>query len=370
MKNTSLIAAVFLLLLAGCATKPTEPQRVLTPVDFSELFGWQADNINEALPALRRSCGKIAQKAEWSQPCSALGNLNDNDPETARRYFETWFRPYAVSDNGNAAGLFTGYYEAELHGSLLRYGQYQTPLYAKPGDLITVDLADFSPDWKGKRITGKVVNHKLKPYDDRSEIVKGSLTNRAQIIAWVDDPVAAFFLAVQGSGRINLDTGDVMRVGYDGANGQDYVSIGRQLAESGDLPRPVTMQSIREWMKVHPGRADEVMNMNPSYVFFRILQGEGPIGAEDVALTPRRSLAVDPRYVALGTPVWLDSSDGNNQALQRLMIAQDTGGAIKGVVRGDFFWGFGPEAEAKAGPMQSKGRYYVLLPKSVTANDR
>src|SRR5262249_54078372 len=162
-------------------------------------------------------------------------DVRDGDDAAARRYFETWFKPYAISDNGNDDGLFTGYYEAELRGSLQRHGPYQTPIYARPKDLITVDLADFKPEWEGRHITGKVVGQNLKPYDEREDIVRGSLNGRAQALAWIDDPVAAFFLAVQGSGRVKLDNGQTLRIGYDGANGHDYVAIGRKLADSGDL---------------------------------------------------------------------------------------------------------------------------------------
>jgi membrane-bound lytic murein transglycosylase A len=364
---------LFVLFLSACATEPTPstaPKRVLAPVSFGDLPGWRSDAVAEALPAFRRSCDKLAHKPDWAKPCAALAALHEGDHQAARSFFETWFRPYAASDNGNSDGLFTGYYEAELRGSTERMGRYKTPIYARPSDLIAVDLGDFKSEWKGKHLVGKTVGQKLKPYDDRATIVRGSLNNRASILAYVDDPVSAFFLAVQGSGRIRLEDGRILRIGYDGANGREYVAIGRKLADSGDLPKPVTMQSIRAWLAAHPDRADEAMNWNPSYVFFRVLQGDGPIGAQNVALTARRSLAVDPAFVALGTPVWLDSADGDGNVLQRLMIAQDTGGAIKGVVRGDVFWGFGAEAEAKAGPMQSRGRYFLLLPKTVKSDDQ
>ena len=367
------VAAGIALLLSSCVSEPTPPatpKRIITAVSFSDLSGWQNDAVGEAIPALRRSCAHLVKKSDWAKPCAALATINDNENQAARNYFTTWFQPYAVSDNGNSDGLFTGYYEAELHGSIKRHGAFQTPIYARPHDLINVDLGDFKTDWKGKHIVGKVVGQNLKPYDDRATIAHGSLANRAEPLAWVDDPISAFFLAVQGSGRIQLDDGRTLRVGYDGANGHDYIAIGRKLADSGDLPKPVTMQSIRAWLTAHPNRRDDVMNLNPSFVFFRILQGDGPIGAEGVALTARRSLAVDPNFTMLGTPVWLDSSDGSNIPLQRLLIAQDTGGAIKGVVRGDVFWGFGAEAESKAGAMQSRGRYFMLLPKTVNVHDQ
>jgi membrane-bound lytic murein transglycosylase A len=208
------------------------------------------------------------------------------------------------------------------------------------------------------------------PYDDRAAIAQGSLAGRAKILAWADDPVSAFFLEVQGSGLIRLTNGDLMPVGYDGSNGRAYVAIGRVLADQGELPRPVTMSAIHTWLAAHPVEEQEILNMNPSYVFFRKLPNKNAVGAEGVALTPLRSLAVDPAYLPLGAPVWLDTTDGQGVVLQRLMIAQDTGGAIKGPVRGDFYWGTGDAAAAEAGAMQSRGRYYVLLPKSMTPHDQ
>jgi membrane-bound lytic murein transglycosylase A len=245
---------------------------------------------------------------------------------------------------------------------------YHVPLYARPRDLINVDLGLFRPEWKGQHIAGKVAKTQLVPYDDRTEIEKNSLHGRTHVFLWVDDPIDAFFLAIQGSGRVRLPNGRFVRVGYDGANGRAYVAIGRVLAEMDEIEKPVTMQKIRAWLATHPGRAQEIMNKNPSYVFFRRITGDGPIGAEGVALTPRRSVAVDPAFVTLGVPLWLDASDGNGASVERLMIAQDTGGAIKGPVRGDFFWGAGQDAEAEAGAMQSKGRYYILLPKTVAVD--
>jgi membrane-bound lytic murein transglycosylase A len=371
------MACLAALLLASCVEKP--PALSLEPVSFAELPGWNADHLSEAVPAFVRSCAVLAQKPpespaavanlhlqllDWKPACAALAQLPPQNDAAARAYFEKYFQPYAASGRDGAKGLFTGYYEAELRGARAQGGPYQTPLYARPRDLITVDLGDFEPASKGKRIEGKVVSENLKPYDDRTEIENNSLQNRAEVLLWVDSPVDAFFLAVQGSGRVILPDGSVVRVGYAATNGHDYVAIGRVMEEAGDIPKPVTMQAIRAWLAAHPDKARTVMDTNPSYVFFRILEGEGPVGAEGVALTPRRSLAVDPAFIRLGTPIWLDTMDARSAALQRLMIAQDTGGAIKGPIRGDFFWGSGADAEAEAGAMQSEGKYYLLLPKS------
>ncbi len=373
---SGLMVGVFALLLSGCTEAP--PARLaLDRVAFNDLPGWNTDHLSEAIPALQRSCNVLMQKppeaslgiagkaSDWQPACTALASLPSDDDIATRAFFESMFEPYAASGPNGDEGLFTGYYEAELHGSWKRSKRYWVPLYAKPRDLVSVDLGDFEKEWKGKHIEGKVVQGKLKPYDDRAAIEKNSLNHRAHVLLWVDDPVDAFFLAVQGSGRVIMKNGNAVHVGYDAPNGRSYVAIGRVMAETGEIPKPVTMQKIRAWLSEHPGQAQAIMDKNPSYVFFRIIKGDGPTGAEAVPLTPRRSLAVDPAFVPLGTPLWLDTSDGTGTPLQKLMIAQDTGGAIKSAVRGDFFWGFGPDAEAQAGAMQSQGRYYILLPKSL-----
>ena len=377
MKN---IAVFFLiLLLASCATpekKSSGEKLVLTPVSFDDLEGWSKDKPAAALGALARSCPSLRVKtpnvagkaSDWQKPCAALAQTPGTD-SAARAYFEEWFRPYQVSGREGNTGLFTGYYVPELRGASQRGGAFQTPLYARPADMISVDLGAFKSELKGQHIVGKVEDRKLRPYDDRAAITRGSLEGRALVLAWVDDPVAAFVLQIQGSGRVRLADGSLKPVGYDGANGQSYLPIGRVLKERGEIPTPVTMPAIRDWLVAHPDRAQEIMNLNPSYVFFRQTPNEDVIGAQGVGLTSQRSLAVDADFVPLGTPLWLDTVDGRGDVLQRLMIAQDTGGAIKGVVRGDVFWGAGDAAAAQAGAMQSQGRYYMLLPKTVTPHD-
>jgi membrane-bound lytic murein transglycosylase A len=312
--------------------------------------------------------GIAGKVAAWQWACAAADKTPDTD-DAARAYFEQWFRPFAAAGPNGSTGLFTGYYAPELNGALQQGGPFQTPLYARPPDLISVDLGLFKAKYKGEHIVGKVSGSKLVLYDNRAEIARGSLNGRAQPIAWIDDPAAAFFLEVQGSGRIRLTDGTTVPVGYDGANGRDYVAIGRIMAERGDIAKPVTMPAIKAWLASHPQQAQAVLNENPSYVFFRQLPTDEVIGAEGVALTPQRSLAVDPAFVPLGVPVWLETTDGYGAPLRRLVVAQDTGGAIKGPVRGDFFWGSGDEAGQQAGAMQSRGRFYLLLPKTASAGD-
>jgi membrane-bound lytic murein transglycosylase A len=374
------------LLAASCAPKAPPPDRLtLAATDFEHLAGWRADTIGAALAALRRSCDAFVKQApetaigpgglagtagDWRAPCAAAASVDVADDAAARSFFESSFQPFRLANNADPIGLFTGYYEAELRGSRRREGPFTTPLLKRPPDLVMVELGLFRPAWRGERIAGRVEGGQLKPYASRAEIERGALAQRNLELFWVDDPVDAFFLQIQGSGRIRLPDGSTARVGYDGQNGRAYVPIGRLLADRGELPRDtVSMQTIRGWLAAHPDMAAALMDENPSYVFFREMTGDGPLGAQGVVLTAGRSLAVDRAFLPLGVPLWLDLEDAaeGNGRLRRLVVAQDTGGAIRGPVRGDVFWGFGPEAAARAGMMKDRGTYYLLLPRDVAA---
>jgi membrane-bound lytic murein transglycosylase A len=378
------LAAVLIAFLTACAPEtpkePVPPKLTIKPARFEDLEGWRADNQAEALDAFARSCAKLVAQpkdralgvagtvADWVAPCAALPQIPRGDDAIARTFFETWFLPYSAADNDKPEGLFTGYYEAELRGSSRPAGRYSVPLYRKPDDLVMVDLGEFRDAMKGERIAGRVIDGRLRPYEDRAKIEAGALKGRDLEMVWVDDPVDAFFLHIQGSGRVVMEDGSEMRVGYAGQNGHPYVAVGRELIARGALTKEnVSMQSIREWLRANPGEAAGLMNKNPSFVFFRPLDGEGPLGAQGVALTPGRSLAVDRSFVPYGLPVWLDAQDplDGNARLRRLLVAQDTGGAIRGPVRGDVFWGHGSDAELRAGKMKSPGRYYLLIPRTV-----
>lgn len=384
-RPAGIFAALALFCLAACAAPPTPTGTArLTPVDFAALPGWTADRHGEALVALGRSCARLAgldasrpigpaafgQAGDWQAVCRDVppGGADDGP---GRAFFERNFQPVALSDGSLSDGLFTGYYEPELRGSRVAGGPYRTPLLQRPADLVTVDLARFRDAWRGERIAGRIAaDGSLQPYETRAQIDAGALDGRAVPLAFVDDPVDAFFLHIQGSGRVRLAEGGEMRVGYAAQNGHPYVPVGRVLVARGQLAREsVSMQSIRAWMADNPAAAAELMAANPSYVFFRELTGPGPLGSEGVALTPGRSLAVDRSHVALGVPVWLDAEDPltPDARVARLMVAQDTGGAIRGVVRGDVFWGAGDDAAARAGRMRSPGRLWVLLPRPVAA---
>jgi peptidoglycan lytic transglycosylase A len=365
---------------------PGEDRLVLKPATFEDLPGWREDAIEEALPAFLRSCERIAvlpasaslgqpwagTAGDWREPCAEAARL-PRGRSAVRAFFESRFHPWSVRNHRNPLGLFTGYYEPLLHGSRKRRGKFKVPIYTRPPELVSVDLGRFRADLKGRRIAGKVKNGVLVPFADRGAIDRGALAGRKLEIVWVDDPIGAFFLHIQGSGRVRLAEGGELRLGYAAQNGHPYTSIGREMIARGILTRDTaSMQSIRAWLEAHPGQMREILEKDASYVFFQEVKGEGPLGAEGVVLTPGRSLAVDLKHMPLGVPLWLSSrmpaeqEGGPDPELHRLFVAQDTGGAIRGIVRGDLFWGFGKEAESRAGRMKHRGRYWVLLPKTLT----
>ncbi|WP_417819532.1 murein transglycosylase A [Terasakiella sp.] len=365
---------------------PDMPERHdirLMPVSYASLPGWEDDQIANSIPALRKSCQTFGRMDEnkpigpngiggvagdWKPICTEAYSLPDGDSQKAREFYQMFFQPYLVSDLAEdraASGLFTGYYEAALRGALTQGGVYQTPLYKRPDDLVLVGLGEFKQNWKGKRLAGRLENGQLVPYASRSEIDAGKLRGKNLELVWVDDPVDAFFLHIQGSGRVVFADGSTMRVGYDGHNGHDYTSIGRILIDRGEVSKEeMSMQAIRSWLAAHPDKGQELMRENSSFIFFRELKDDGPVGAQGVALTPGRSLAIDKRFLPLGLPLYLHTFTDpvTPNPISRLVVAQDTGGAIKGVVRGDVFWGFGEEAAMRAGKMKETGSFFALLP--------
>jgi membrane-bound lytic murein transglycosylase A len=355
-------------------------------VSFNDLPGWSSDrDMMSAANALTKSCAIMARRPpetsvapgivggqvkDWLFMCNELKTINTD----ARTFFEKNFVPYQIVTPNGPEGLFTGYYEKIIHGSRVQTAKYHVPIYKRPEDLVMVELGDFRPELKGQRIAGKVNDGKLEPYADRKAIDEGALKNRHLELAWTDDENAAFFLHVQGSGRVVMDDGSVMRIGYDGQNGYVYKAIGRELIARGELtPETTSLDTIRAWLVDHPREAAALRWTNPSYIFFREIAGDindGPMGAQGVGLTPERSLAVDPRFIPYGAPVFIDAPHpvADQPRMQRLLIAQDTGGAIRGPVRGDVFWGagdWGSPAAQMAGVMKSRGEAYILLPKAV-----
>lgn len=382
-----------LLALAGCETlAPTQPAVSPPPAptpapppapsvkpvpppagavwrqgSWTDLPGWTRENPALAWDAFRASCDALKDQEAWRNVCTVGLQINKPDRDAARRFFELYFTPYQLANpDGGDEGLVTGYYEPLLHGSRKPSARYRYPLYGVPDDLLVIDFAGLHPELKGMRLRGRLEGRRVVPYYDRAEIENGKAAVRGKEIAWVDDAIDLFFLQIQGSGRIDLDTGETLRVGYADQNGYPYSSIGRWLVERGELPlEKASMQGIKAWARQNPGKLNDLLNHNASYVFFRELPAglSGPLGALGVPLTAQRSVAVDPRSVPLGAPVFLATTWPNsNRPLNRLMLAQDTGGAIRGAVRADFFWGFGTEAAREAGRMKQPLRMWVLLP--------
>lgn len=361
---------------------PDEAEAVFVPAHFSDLSGWQQDSLLEALPAFRRSCQRLQQQpsdrelgpegkagtiADWEEVCRGLQDGNFTRDDELRAFLEREFRPFAVEAEPQQDGLFTGYYEAEIRAARQPGGGYDVPLHAQPADLITADLGAFDSELSGKKLIGRVSGNSFEPYHSRREIAEGALKGKADVVLWADDPVDVFFLHIQGSGVATLPDGSRQRVGFAGSNGHPFYAIGRALIEEGVVSRDeASMQAIRTWLNDNPERARALMERNARYIFFREIDEAGPIGAQGVPLTPGRSLAVDRNFLPLGVPLWLETYWPNSEeALNRLMLAQDTGSAITGPVRGDFFWGSGKAAFERAGRMKEPGRYWILLPRSV-----
>jgi membrane-bound lytic murein transglycosylase A len=384
-----------LAVLAGCATPPEPPPACpacacppvevkpcppttptieakpelpgvppLAAASWDDLPGWREDDPGEAWDAFLKSCAALRAKPAWREACDAARGAA---PGQAHSFFETHFQPWrVVNADGSDSGLITGYYEPLLMGGKRPTARARYPVYGVPDDLLVVDLAGLYPELKSMRLRGRVEGNRVVPYYTRADIETGAARVQGRELAWVEDAVELFFLQIQGSGRIQMDTGEVLRVGYADQNGHPYRSIGKILVQRGELTLDqASMQGIQDWARRHPDKLPDLLNANPSFVFFKPLPSApgGPPGALGVPLTPERSIAIDPRSVPLGAPVFLATTRPlSDEPMQRLMLAQDTGGAIRGRVRADFFWGFGPDAGAQAGRMKQPGRMWVLLP--------
>lgn len=382
------------LLLAACTTpKPTvaivppvalPPQVVVPPAEvkppvappavsfaaskWEMLPDWQILDLAPTWPALLQSCNALKSKPNWQAICARAGQFAPEDSTALRAFYEEWFTPYQIlNPDGSEQGMITGYYEPKLYGSRTRSARFRYPLYAVPDDLLQIDLGEAYPQLKGMRLRGRLQGKRVVPYYSRAEIDAGAGSFKGRELFWVDNAVELFFLQIQGSGRIELPDGKLVKVGYAEQNGYSYVSIGKKLVEMGELKlEEASMQGIKSWAEKNPDKLSGLLAQNPSYVFFRELPESlsAPLGALGVPLTNEYSLAVDARYIPLGAPVFLATTQPNSTApLNRLMLAQDTGGAIKGAVRADFFWGFGESAGAQAGRMKQQGRLWVLFPK-------
>lgn len=383
-----------LLLLSACVTPPlqkpsaprpavTSPAAVSAPssvkpsdylrrASFSDLPGWTDDDTRLSWPALLATCQALGKRAEWQEVCRLSSEVNASDESMVRRFYETQFVPHQIRNlDGTTQGTATGYYEPLLRGARSRMGPYQTALYRVPDDLLTIDLSILYPELKNMRLRGKLAGGKVVPYSSRAELMKKDLLAGKELV-WVDNPIDAFFLQVQGSGRVVIEPGgEIIRLAYSDQNGHPYRSIGRYLVDRGELNlEQASMQGIKAWYLANPLRRDELLNANPSFVFFReekiLDSSKGPKGSLGVPLTPQRSIAIDPQFVPLGAPVFLSTTHPNSESpLRRLVLAQDTGGAIRNPVRADFFWGFGDQAGELAGRMKQSLFMWVLLPHSL-----
>ena len=321
-------------------------------------------NAEAARAVFHRSCPSLMRRedrsgltgaGDWAAACAAAAV-----PGNAAGFFRDQFTPVTIVAG---TGFATGYYEPEIAGSRERAPGYATPFYRRPPDLIDVDLGRFAADLKGRKLRGKLDGKAVVPYPDRGAIMAGALAGKGLELAFAADPYEAFFLEIQGSGRLRLPDGGIMRIGYDSQNGRDYIAIGKLLLDRGDLPKGgVSMESILAWLRAHPEKAPALLAANPSVVFFREITGDGPVGAMGVAVTPQVSVAADPAYIPLGAPLYVSTTLYGTQPLRALMVAQDTGGAIKGANRIDLFRGSGAAARAEASAQAAAAQIILLLP--------
>ncbi|WP_291993636.1 murein transglycosylase A [Candidatus Accumulibacter sp. ACC003] len=395
----STLASVLLaLLLTACGSKRQEPQgdcpacpacqpcdptagtkaptprfKPLQPARWSDLPGWTDDDLRAAWPAFLQSCRTLAKRPQWPlwrASCEQANALSAPSSAAIRSLFEAHFQPWLLTNpDGSSEGMVTGYYEPLLRGSRTRGEPYLQAVLGVPADLLSIDLGEVQPELKNQRLRGRLQGKKVVPYYSRAEITARPQAYADRVLLWVDDPIDLFFLQIQGSGRVKFADGSMARLAFADQNGHPYQSIGKLLVERGELTLDqASMQGIKQWARANPTRLTELLNANPRYVFFseKALKNgdaEGPSGALGVPLTPERSIAVDPAHVPLGAPVFLSTTlPATTTPLRRLMLAQDTGSAIRGVVRADFFWGFGAPAGAQAGRMKQQGQMWVLLP--------
>ena len=331
----------------------------------------ESDNLLPAWTAWLRSCSTLKQKDAWKKVCDLTDNIKEPSNENIQNYFKKYFNVYTATNlDGSDTGMITGYYQPILKGSKVKTAQYKVPLYTTPKDLITVDLSEVYPELKSKRLRGKLAGNKLVPYLSRAEIDGQGSPLAGNEIVWVEDPVEAFFLEIQGSGIIHFDNGDIMQIGYADQNGYPFKAIGSTLIQKKEITMAeASMEGIKNWARKNINKLREFLNINASYVFFRKLPDDlpGPIGALGVSIEAERSVAIDPKFIPLGAPIFLSTTQPNTtDPLERLMVAQDTGGAIRGGVRADFYWGSGYEAGRKAGSMKQQGKIWTLLPKDYT----
>jgi membrane-bound lytic murein transglycosylase A len=385
-KSGLMITGIFIVLamIAGIVHfSPPASNVILTKTHFAQLPAWNKDHQGVALQAFQNSCREILKRdprakfstlpnagtvADWQQACMAANKISAHDIARARLFFETWFEPYRLLDHYHREGLFTGYFLPLLHGSLQPDKHYNVPVYALPNDLIRINLGLFKPALTGITLVAQQRNNQLYPYPARAQINAGAIAKNARVLLWADSQLDVFFAQIQGSALVELPDHQQLLISYAGTNGRPYTPIGNiLLAKNVMTKKTISMQTIRDWLTQHSEASDAVLNQNASYVFFNLSKVSPPQGSERVPLLPGRSLAVDNSLIPYGAPLWINTMAPQRNAdkapLQRLLIAQDTGGVIKGLVRGDIYWGSGEDAAYIAGHMQSAGELWILLPR-------
>lgn len=371
------------LALSGCLekTSPVAPTAKITleKTSFSQLSGWKNEDFAAVIPVMAKNCQMIMKNnkpyiynaqikissQEYQAVCRRFMAENIKTNAAMKTFMEKEFVPYIISDNGKAEGKFTSYYEATIRASRSKHDAYKYPIYGKPTDLVEINLRDFDSALPNTRLVGRVENGHFIPYYKRGDIENGQIN--APVLLWGDDLVDIHFMQIQGSAVAKLDNGEEIRIGFADSNGHKFKGIGSILIEKGLIKREdSSMPKIRTWLRAHPEQAQKLMAENERFIFQRLTNADGPIGALGISLTAGRSLAVDNAYIPLGAMLWLDSHNPDGGKIQKIVFAQDIGSAIKGVVRGDYFWGHGEEALYHAGRMNSSGRYYLLAPKNAS----
>ncbi|KTD67816.1 membrane-bound lytic murein transglycosylase [Legionella steelei] len=382
---TTLFALIALSFSAWWFWPAKKPSTLFRQADFDRLPGWKSADLKKSLQTFQTSCRAFIKQSpeqvvgtehidlqvkDWQPACIAALKISPTDEQEVKHFFEKWFTPVEFTDTGEKPGLFTGYYVPAIKGSYTKSKEFHVPLYETPDDLVTTDLGLFFNDLKNRRLIGRLEGKKLVPYYTRAQINHGALKGKARVLVWINSPIDRLFLEIQGSGVIELEDGKRLYVGYDAQNGAPYTAIAGVLIKKGVMTKDnASMQAIKRYLEAHPKQMDKVINKNKSFVFFRKMSDGSALGSQGVALTPGYSLAIDKQWVPMGAPLWLattrpDSTNPDeNKPMQRLMIAQDTGGAIRGKVRGDVFWGGGEKATLIAGHMKNHGHYWILLPK-------
>ncbi len=365
MKKTILITTLYIIsLFTGCSQKelikfetlPKISKAKVKKVDFKDIEGFYQDDLNYALEVFKKDCQRAKRYELFKEICQKTESYTDG-----LEFFTTNFTPYELYDKAKSnQGLITGYYEPLLYGSLTKSEKYKYPIYKTPNDMLIVDLTDAYPELKKYRLRGKLVNGKIIAYDDRKELNK---RENLEAICYVDDKIELFFLQIQGSGKVILENGKIINVGYANQNGHKYKGIGRVLLNEGVLQGyGASMQGIKAYLKANPHRIEEILNKNRSYIFFTQRE-KGATGALGTELAGGRNLAVDRRYIPLGMPVFINTKNSvTKEKINSLVVAADVGGAIKGEIRADFFYGKGKEAEIFAGGMKERGKLTILVP--------